>query len=251
MKILLEEIIEAHGGIERWQRLESLEAEISVWGLLFTAKRIPVLNRTKVRASTQHPHFTFFDFPQMGQTGELIRNDAVRILDRDGQELARRFHPRSAFRGSYRWFKWDALDFIYFGGYATWNYLISPFLFLHEGFEFEKMKAIETTSGYWSRLRVTFPDNIPTHCRTQVFHFDDNRLLRRLDYTAEVVSRWAHAAHYCSHYQNFDGLMIPTKRRVRPIVFGEKPLPGPTLVAIDIHDVRPIVLKEDIPCKGL
>jgi hypothetical protein len=248
MKIFLKEIIEAHGGIERWQRLEALEAEISVWGLLFKTKRIPVLNRAKVRASTRYPHFTFFDFPQVGQTGELIRNDAVRILDSDGQELARRVHPRSAFRGSDRWFKWDRLDFIYFGGYATWNYLISPFLFLREGFEFEKMEAMEITSAYWSRLRVTFPNNIPTHCRTQVFYFDHNRLLRRLDYTAEVVSRWAHAAHHCGHYQNFDGLMIPTKRRVRPIFFGAKPLPGPTLVAIDIHDVRPLAL-EDIPCK--
>jgi len=251
MKILLEEIIEAHGGIERWQRLESLEAEISVWGLLFTTKRVPVLNRAKVRASTQHPHFTFFDFPELGQTGELIRNDPVRILDRDGQEQARRVNPRSAFRGADRWFKWDRLDFIYFGGYATWNYLISPFLFLGNDFEFEKMEPMETASGCWSRLRVTFPDNIPTHCKTQVFYFDQNRLLRRLDYTAEVVGRWAHAAHHCSRYQNFDGFMIPTQRRVRPIVFGEKPLPGPTLVAIDIHDVRPIVLKENIPCKRL
>ena len=249
MEIWLEEILEAHGGIERWQRLEALEAEISVSGLLFITKRIPVLNHAKARASTQKPHFTFFDFPRMGQAGEFLGNDEVCIVDSDGQELAKRVNPRSAIRGPSRWFKWDKLDFIYFGGYATWNYLVAPFLFLRDGFEFEKMEPMETASGCWSRLRVTFPDNIPTHCRTQVFYFDQNRLLRRLDYTAKVVSRWAHAAHYCNRYQNFHGLMIPTQRRVRPILFGNKPLPGPTLVAIDIHDVRPIVLKEDIPCK--
>ena len=37
-------IIAAHGGEDFWNGLESLEAEISVSGLLFTIKRRPVLD---------------------------------------------------------------------------------------------------------------------------------------------------------------------------------------------------------------
>ncbi|MBS3920826.1 MAG: hypothetical protein KG012_18290 [Deltaproteobacteria bacterium] len=240
IEMMLKEIFEVHGGVERWKSLEALEAEISVWGLLFTTKRIAVLTRVRVRASTQEPRFTFFDFPQVGQTGELFGNEEVCIVDSDEKVLAKRVNPRSAFRGLRRWFKWDSLDFTYFGGYATWNYLVTPFLFLRDGFEFEEMEPMQTASNCWSRLRVTFPGEIPTHCRTQIFYFDQNRLLRRLDYTAEVVGHWAHAAHHCDLYQEFDGLKVPTRRRVRPLIFGDKPLPAPTLVAIDVHDVRPI-----------
>jgi len=35
-------------------------------------------------------------------------------------------------------------------------------------------------------------------------------------------------------------LMAPTRRRVRPILFGNHPLPGPILVALDIHNILPV-----------
>ena len=72
----------------------------------------------------------------------------------------------------------------------------------------------------------------------QIFYFDRNCLLRRLDYTAEVVSRWAHAAHICENYQDFDGFKIPTTRRVLPLLIGNKPLSRPVIVAIDIHEFQ-------------
>ena len=89
------------------------------------------------------------------------------------------------------------------------------------------------------RLGVTFPDHFPTHCRHQTFIFDDRLDLRRLDYTAEVIGSWARAAHLCGEYRDFDGLRAPTRRRVLPLLFGQQPLPGPTLVALDVHNLRP------------
>ena len=73
--------------------------------------------------------------------------------------------------------------------------------------------------------------------RTQTFYCDKHKLLRRLDYTAEVVGHWAHAAHLCNEYRDFSGLKIPTHRRVRPLLFN-RILHGPTLVALEIHDVQ-------------
>jgi hypothetical protein len=87
---------------------------------------------------------------------------------------------------------------------------------------------------------VTFPDDIPTHSRRQIFYFDDQRLLRRLDYTAEVVGGWAHAAHLCREYRAFGGLKAPTRRRVLPLPFGRTPLPGPTLVELEVHSITPL-----------
>jgi len=237
---LINKIIDAHGGAEYWNTLEALEAEISVRGFLFTAKRIPVMNHVRVSALTREARFSFFAFPQPSQTGEFFGNKKVSITEDNMKADIERDNPRSAFRNIRRWFYWDSLDFIYFGGYATWNYFLTPFLFLRKGFHFHELGPVSGTFGTWSRLRVTFPDDIPMHCRTQIFYFDEHYLLRRLDYTAEVVGRWAHASHLCDEYKEFDGLKIPTRRRVFPLLFGTKLLPRPTLVAIDVHDLRPV-----------
>lgn len=243
---IVHEAIEAHGGMDYWNSLDALEAEISVSGFLFTAKRRPVLRRIRVQAATREPRFSFFDFPNPGQSAELIGNGEVRILDSDGTVVARRENPRAAFRGLRRQFAWDDLDFIYFGGYATWNYLTTPFLFVRKGFSVETLEPLGGALRPLIRLQVTFPDDIPTHSRQQIFYFDDQRLLRRLDYTAEVVGRWAHAAHLCEEYRTFDKFKTPTRRRVLPLLFGSKPLPGPILVELEVHDIRPVPVQTKI-----
>jgi hypothetical protein len=235
---IIKEVIEAHGGSALWNSLEAFEAEISAWGLLFTIKRQPFLNHIRVRASTREPRFAFLDFPQRGQISELIGNDEVRIVNSDGRVVASRLQPRSAFQGIRRKFYWDRLDFIYFAGYATWNYLSTPFLFLRKGFQFEVLPPLPGSHPTMVRVRITFPTDIPTHCLKQIFYFDERLYLKRLDYTAEVVGKWARAAHLCDNYRTFNGLKAPTKRRVYPLIAGNNPLPAPTLVALEIHDIN-------------
>ena len=235
---LIRSAIEAHGGQARWDRVEAVEATLSASGFLFTAKRRPVLRRVRVCASAREVRFVFHDFPRAGEASELVGNDEVRVVGADGSVLARRERPRLAFSGLRRQLYWDHLDFVYFGAYATWNYLVTPFLFLREGFAFEALPPLQTPAGAWSRVRVTFPADLPTHSPTQDFYFDEQHLLRRLDYTAEVVGGWAHAAHLCEQMREFDGLQVSTRRTVKPLPFGTRPLPLPTLVAIEIHDFR-------------
>jgi hypothetical protein len=237
---VVQEILEAHGGRDYWNSLEALDAEISASGFLFTAKRRPVLKRVHMRAYTHEPRFIFFDFPQPGQAAELIGNDEVRIVDSSGKIIAQRKTPQSAFRGLRHQFFWDDLDFIYFGGYATWNYLTTPFLLMRKGFVIEELEPLTGEFTLFKRLRITFPEDIPTHSRHQIFYFDEQLLLRRLDYTAEVVGSWAHAAHLCEEYRTFGEIKAPTRRRVLPLLFGNRPMAGPTLVAIEVHHIQPI-----------
>jgi hypothetical protein len=240
---LIREVIEVHGGEALWNSLEALDAVISASGFLFKAKRRPVLDRMHIRAFAHEPRFTFFDFPREGFTGELIGNGEVNIKDPEGKVTAVRYNPRESFTRISRQFVWDDLDFIYFGGYATWNYLTAPFLFLRKGFEFEMLEPFQTAHESWLRLKVKFPQDIPTHSETQIFYFDEHRLLRRLDYTARVVGPWAHAAHLCEDYQDFGGMKAPVRRRVYPLLIGSRPFPWPTLVSLDIHDIRPVLRK--------
>jgi hypothetical protein len=239
---ILHEVMEAHGGMAYWNGIGALDMEISARGFLFTAKRRPALNHVRMRAYTYEPRFTLFDFPKPGLTAELLANNRVQILNSQGEVIAERPNPRDAFHGMRHFFSWDDLDFIYFCGYATWNYLTTPFMLMRKGFTIEALEPLEGALGKFTRLQVTFPADIPTHSREQIFYFDDDRLLRRLDYTAEVVGGWARAAHFCEEYRTFDKLVAPTKRRVFPLPFGLNPLPAPTLVAIDVHDIRPVPL---------
>lgn len=238
---ILNEAIEAHGGMDYWNSLEALDAEISAGGFLFTAKQRPVLRRVRMRALTTEPMFTFYDFPKPGQTAEFIGNDEVRILDSGGAVVAQRKNPRAAFRSIRRQFFWDDLDFIYFAGYATWNYLTAPFILARKGFLIEKLEPLQGALGQFTRLHVTFPSDIPTHSREQIFYFDDQRLLRRLDYTAEVVGGWAHAAHLCEEYRTFGRLKAPTRRWALPLLFGHNPPPGPKLVELQLHMIQPVL----------
>ncbi len=239
-KQIVKEIIEVHGGLEYWNSLEALEAEISASGFLFTAKQRPVLKRVLMRASIREPRFSFLDYPKPGQTAELIGIKEVRIVDSNGVVLSRRENPRDAFKGLRRLFYWDDLDFIYFAGYATWGYLAIPFLLARKGVVTEILDPLPGALSGLSRIQATFPDDVPVHSTKQIFYFDDQLLLRRLDYTAEVVGGWAHAAHLCEDYRTFGRIKAPTRRRALPLLVGNTPIPGPVLVKIDVHDIRPI-----------
>ncbi len=164
--------------------------------------------------------------------------DEVRIRDAEGSVVMQRKQPRTAFGSLRRTFWWDDLDFLYFAGYATWNYLITPFIFLRPGFSFEYLGERRAGEGVFTCLRVMFPPGVPSHCRVQTFYFDRDLLLRRLDYTAEVVGGWAHAAHFCHDYRNFAGLMVPTRRHVYPTIRG-RVVRLPVLVHIDLHELQP------------
>jgi hypothetical protein len=233
-------IIEAHGGRDFWEKTETLDGEISASGFLFTAKRRPVLDHVRITSWCHEPRFAFHDFPAPGLTAELLGHDQVRIRDSRGLIIARRDNPRAWFRGRRHFFSWDDLDFTYFGGYATWNYLAMPFLLLREGVACELCDGELGQMTPGPVLRVTFPPDLPTHCRTQIFRFDAQFRLLSLEYTAEVVGGWAHALHRCRDYRDFDGLQAPSVRQVYPLL-ANRVLPGPLLVDLKIHEIRPML----------
>ena len=233
----LSTIFDVHGGLDHWRTLSFIDVEISASGFLFTAKRVPVQHHSRLTINTRKPETTLWDYPVRGQQTTLHGTDRVEITDADGAVLQTRTDPRAAFAHPKPWTRWDAMDFAYFSGYAMWNYLTLPFLLLEPGV------TVGTTgvpdSNGMARLKVGYPPTLPTHSPTQELYFDATGRLRRHDYTAEVVGGWATAIHLCGDYRQFGGLWMPTKRRVYPKGPLNRPLPLPTLVAIDVHDARP------------
>lgn len=237
MNCTLTRIFDAHGGLARWRSLAAIELEMSARGFLFTAKHVPPQRRVRLTISTRTPDVVLHDYPEPGQNAVLHGCDRVEILDSAGGVVSSRSHPRRAFGFGRHTLYWEAMDFAYFSGYAMWNYTNLPFLLADPRFTVAESAA----PGGPTRLRVGFPPGLPTHSPTQDLYFDDTGRLTRHDYTAEVVGSWAKAIHLCENYRQFDGLWLPTRRRVYPRGPLNRPLPLPTLVAIDIHGAHAVV----------
>jgi hypothetical protein len=142
----------------------------------------------------------------------LYRPDEVAIENSDGIKVKSRKSPRSAFEGHKAETGWDDLHLAYFSGYAMWNYLNTPFLFLLPGITTEELTPIEENGEGRRRLKVTFSPAVATHGPEQIFYIDDNGLIARLDYFAEITGGGP-AVHYTSGYRVFDGIKFPTRRR--------------------------------------
>jgi hypothetical protein len=220
---LLADAIEAHGGQTAFDSIDEIGVALRCRGVALPSRGRPrALRKLDARVDLGSPRVRFLDWPRPGQTG-VFDGWECRIEERDGVVASRTGRRRRA--------RWDALDVMHFAGYALWNYMTAPFLFARPGFVVEELPG--------RRLALTFPEDLPTHSRNQVLYLDETNRITRLDYTAEVFGQWAKAAHLCLAYASFEGLLIPTRRRVVPRGPGGRPLPGPTLVGITIDDVFP------------
>lgn len=243
---LLDEVIEAHGGLERWRAVETISARVLTGGLL-PRTRTPgdKLADARVTVSLDRPYTVFDPMPVAGRRGifqgdcEAIARTRTAVETMSGDLVVSREDPRSAFfgfSGLRRNFRWDALDTAYFAGYAMWNYLSFPLLLTLDGVGVEEGEERTEDGDTWRSLRATFGADIPTHSTKQTFWFDERGLLHRHDYTATVVSRLAAAAHLCDEHIEADGLIFPTVRRVVPRGPGGRALSGPTLISLQVSD---------------
>jgi hypothetical protein len=237
---LLDEVLEAHGGAERWKAVRRVHARARSGGFLLRS-RVPGTRFADYDLTVDlDERRTVFDpFPEPGIRGVFERGEA-RLERGDGEVIASRSDPRSAFfgrSGLRRNLRWDPLDATYFAGYAMWNYLSFPALLLRQDIEVTEAAPWRFDGEELRRLEARFPDGLDTHSPDQTFYFDTRRLLRRHDYVADVVGGWAKAAHMCADHVQADGLMFPTRRWVRPIGPRNRALPFPTMVWIRITDL--------------
>jgi hypothetical protein len=237
---LLDEVLEGHGGAGRWRAAETIRARVRSGGLLL-ATRVPrrLFVEYELILRVGEPWAMFV--PVAGAERAVFDRGRVRHETTDGELLGERDDPRSAFFGASgvrRNLRWDVLDTAYFAGYAMWNYLTTPLLLTRVEVEAREGEPLESDGERWRRLDARFGPGLDTHSARQSFYFDDRRLLRRHDYTAEVIGGWARAAHLCTGHREVDGLIFPTRRRVYPVLPGGRVSARPTLVSIDIGEVE-------------
>lgn len=223
MNELLANAIKAHGGQENWDRVSRLRAHMSLGGPFWKGRGWPdVYSREIVEVETRRERAIFTPFPTPGQRSIFSvgpgsaagspGRDQVTVENLDGSLAEERVDPLASFPPFTLSVAWDALQIAYFTSYAVWNYLNTPFLLAYPGVVSTEIEPWDEEGQTWRRLQVQFPQTITTHNADQVFYFDADYMLRRLDYQPTVTG--AAIAHYTEEPRSFDGFVFPTRRRV-------------------------------------
>ncbi len=235
MNELLNLAVRAHGGLERWNRVNSMKVDASITGAIWFVKgKGDVLKNVVLTAETKRERLTV-DFP--GQDKRWIFEPTRIVMEKnDGTLIDARDDPGKSFEGQQRETPWDDFHVAYFVGEALWTYLNTPFLYTHEGFASEEISSIEVDGETWRRLKVTFPESVKSHTREQISCFGPDGLLRRHDYTVDILGG-ATGLNYAFDYRDVDGIIVPTKRRVYAYEGDYQLVKEPLLVAIDMGEV--------------
>jgi len=237
MNELLARILEAHGGMDRWNKYERVEATIVSGGGFFPLKgaaQDPSPRRMTVWLHEERSSVLPYGAPDQRT---MFTPDRIAIERLDGTLVAERHAPRDLFAGHQMNTPWDALHRAYFNGYALWTYLTTPFLLALDGVRVEETEAWQEGTETWRVLRAYFPGSIETHSLVQEFFFGEDLMLRRHDYNVNIAGGF-NAAQLTSDYVVADGIRLPTKRRAYTRGPDRRPILEMLMVSIDISNVR-------------
>lgn len=229
---LLAYALEAHGGLERWNAYTRLTAQVSIDGAIWYLKQqVGMLTAKEVEIDTRSEWLSITPFAGEGQRSVFVpQRLALETLA--GGVTETRDNPAAAFAGQTLDTPWDKFHVAYFASEALWTYLTSPFLFTYPGFFCEEIEPWHENGETWRSLQVSFPPEIATHTRTQIIRFGADGLMRRHDYTVDILGG-ATGANYVGDYREVQGIMMPTKRRIYAYDDAMRKIAEPLLVSLD------------------
>ena len=235
MTDLLDVAVEAHGGLDRWNKVNSVRVAASITGAIWFVKGKGDALKNIVMTIDARKERLITDFLDQDKR-TIFEPSRVVIEKTDGTLIEARNDPEKSFQGQERETPWDDVHVAYFCGEALWTYLNTPFLYTNEGFATEEISSIQVAGETWRRLKVTFPDSVKSHTRQQISCFGPDGLLRRHDYTVDILGG-ATGLNYASEYRDVSGILIPTKRRIYAYEGDYQLVKEPLLVAIDMGEI--------------
>lgn len=215
MADLLHEVLDAHGGMENWSKLQRFTGHMSGGGPLFERVKQPAgVSDVNFEGSCHDQRISQWPIGPSGRRSEITPESAI-LRDAAGKLSAERNDPVSGYPSDPA-VGWDDLSLAYFAGYAMWNYLTAPFIWARTGVETEELDAIEIDGGRRRRLLVRYPADMMTHSREETFYISDAGLIVRVDYAPEVTGNRPAANFASEHRQVEGGLIMATRRVVKP-----------------------------------
>ena len=229
---LLDDVIDASGGIARWNSLNRFTLHLSVGGtLLSDAGYAAEFKDVTAEGSTRTQSVRFTGITG-GEYSGSFQPDMVTIESLDGEVLRTWRNPSLAFPEVGPPALADELHLVFFCGVAIWNYLTNPFLLAHQDVAVEELPPWQEGHETWRRLRARFPSHIVTLAPEQTFYFDESALQRRTDHDLfgmkVAQTSWAH--------DSFGGIVVPTLRRIQTLQPDGTVISRPVLMDVEIFD---------------
>jgi hypothetical protein len=121
MNELLARILDAHGGMDRWNGYQKVEATIVSGGGLFPLKgMVQDSNPRRMTVWLYEERSSVLPYGAPDQR-TMFTSDRIAIEKLDGTLVADRRALRDLFAGHQMSTPWDALHRAYFNGYALWT----------------------------------------------------------------------------------------------------------------------------------
>jgi hypothetical protein len=229
---LLDDAIDACGGLARWNSLNRFTLHLSVSGSLFSeAGHAREFKDVTAEGSTRTQSVRFTGITGGEQSGSF-QPDAVTIESLDGQVLRTWRNPSLAFAANGAHALADELHLVCFCSVAIWNYLTTPFLLTRPDVVVEELAPWQENRESWRRLRAQFPPSLITLASEQVLYFDENALQRRTDHDLLGTP----IAHHSWAHENFGGIVMPTLRRTQTLRPDGTAIAKPVLIDVEIFD---------------
>ena len=232
---LLGQVLQAHGGLERWRTFDTVRAKFVSGGGLLPMKGLDVVAKPLEGIASIHEEILRIPGYRRPDWNMTFAPQRVVIESANGELIEERTNPRASFAGHTLTTAWDVAQLAYFNGYARWTYLTTPFFMTMPGFDVTEIEPWTEGSETWRVLRVRFPPDIVSHSAEQEFYFGPDFLLRRHDYRLEIAGGTP-IAQYVYDIVESDGFRFPSQRRA--FVRGPKsqPIRDLLLIAIDLSD---------------
>ena len=232
---LLDLAIAAHGGMDTWNKYQTLSTRLSIGGETWKIKKQDgIINNAQYQVSLHYQWASFLEF-KTPAFKTIFEQGRVAIETQQREIVEELTNPRSSFANHTIETPWNEMQLIYFASYAMWTYFTAPFNLTLPGCIVKEVKPWIERQETWRRLEVIFPGFIETHSTRQVFYYSEEGLLKRHDYWPDVLGG-VPAVQYAWDYKTFDGIRMPTRRKVYPLNSDNSHQPEPVFVSIDMVD---------------
>jgi hypothetical protein len=239
MEGLLTKVIDAHGGLKRWNELNKVQVTIIAGGKLLEiqgSKLSPAPREMTVWLHEQHasvnPYRVQGHLSDVKPNRVAIETEAGEVIEERIGTVAELHHHMTLEP------TWDPLDHANFNGYAMWNYMVTPFFMTMPGVEAVEIEPWqENPTEQWRVLRIIFPETMAGHSKIQDFYFGEDFLMRRLDYNIDFAGTFD-VAHMVHDVVEVQGIKIPTKRRAYKKGPDGRPIMNELMIWIDESNIR-------------
>lgn len=232
MTDLRSRMVEAHGGEARWRRLSGLAAAVSLGGTEFLSHLQPQpLVNVDAAIDLRACRITLSPFPVEGQVG-VFEATRVCILTEEGELLESRPAPGTVTRSMRHWLVWDTLDVLFVAGVTLMQCMLFPWLLARSGTDEQALEDADRPSAM-----LRFAADLPLVAHEQVYVADATGMVQRIDYAPVAYGGWMRVSQLMDGFESFDGLLLPTRQSLHPLLPGGRLWRATRLAWIDLDDL--------------